>query len=218
VGSSILAVASITNMDPRFILAIMMQESKGCVRVQTTYGSYENPGLMQSHAGPNSCVGIDPCPSEIITGMLLDGVSGTPSGDGLAGIMDQLSSNNATFNNATFATNCTQQQTYYRTARIYNSGSIAPSGNLGDGMGSTNCYVSDIANRLTGWVFAESTCTSANAMGSGGAYTPPPASAGNTTTTTPGCIFVQAGDTCDSVAGELGVLHRGVPGGESECG
>jgi hypothetical protein len=41
---------------------------------------------------------------------------------------------------------------------MYNSGSINPSGDLGRGV-ATHCYVSDIANRLLGWVFTKSTCT-----------------------------------------------------------
>ena len=46
----------------------------------------------------------------------------------------------------------------YTAARIYNSGSVAPNGDLSDGNGATPCYVSDIANRLTGWVNADSKC------------------------------------------------------------
>jgi hypothetical protein len=47
---------------------------------------------------------------------------------------------------------------FYRAARIYNSGSIASSGQLQDGI-ATHCYASDIANRLTGWVWAPHGCT-----------------------------------------------------------
>jgi hypothetical protein len=39
---------------------------------------------------------------------------------------------------------------YYKAARIYNSGSLDSSGNLGLGV-ATHCYASDIANRLQGW-------------------------------------------------------------------
>lgn len=46
----------------------------------------------------------------------------------------------------------------YRAARIYNSGRVDPSGDLGKGI-ATHCYASDVANRLTGWVHAKSTCT-----------------------------------------------------------
>lgn len=45
----------------------------------------------------------------------------------------------------------------YRAARIYNSGRVDPSGDLGKGI-ATHCYASDVANRLTGRVHAKSTC------------------------------------------------------------
>lgn len=47
---------------------------------------------------------------------------------------------------------------YYRAARMYNSGSIDQSGDLGKGV-ATHCYSSDIANRLVGWTDAETQCT-----------------------------------------------------------
>ena len=47
---------------------------------------------------------------------------------------------------------------YYKAARIYNSGSIASTKNLGQGI-ATHCYASDIANRLTGWATGPSSCT-----------------------------------------------------------
>jgi hypothetical protein len=73
---------------------------------------------------------------------------GTNSGRGLSEILNELGSN------------VTAPQSYYETARIYNSGSIAPSGNLEDSV--TRCYASDIANRLLGWAFAPqaSSCVS----------------------------------------------------------
>ena len=40
-------VALETKLDHRFILAIIMQESGGCVRVPTTNYGVRNPGLMQ---------------------------------------------------------------------------------------------------------------------------------------------------------------------------
>lgn len=49
--SAIQTVGSASGIDPRFILAIVMQESTGCVRVITTAYSVKNPGLMQSHNG-----------------------------------------------------------------------------------------------------------------------------------------------------------------------
>ena len=39
---------------------------------------------------------------------------------------------------------------YYRAARVYNSGSVDGSGDLGRGV-ATHCYASDVANRLRGW-------------------------------------------------------------------
>ena len=204
-GSSILAIAASANVDARFILATVMQESKGCVRVQTTYGSHANPGLMQSHAGENTCgTGTNPCPASTITGMISDGVGGTPSGDGLAAIMGQLSAANAR-KRAFFGNDTTQAQLYYRAARTYNSGSIDASGDLGIGPG-TPCYASDVANRLTGWVFADSSCTPQNVVAV--TATSPitlPAGNGTSTSTTPSCVLVQPGATCNSVAAELGV-------------
>jgi len=54
-SSSIQSVASSTGIDPRFILAIIMQESNGCVRAPTTNYGVRNPGLMQSHDGAGTC-------------------------------------------------------------------------------------------------------------------------------------------------------------------
>ena len=202
VGTMIHAVANDTSVDPRFILAIIMQESKGCVRVQTTFGRNSNPGLMQSHAGLNSCVGIDPCPANTINGMIQDGIAGTAAGDGLAAIMNQLQAGDAT-NQRSFGNEMSETQLYYRAARMYNSGSIDPSGDLGLGV-ATHFYTSDIANRLTGWVFAPSACTLDYASQSNGATntssTNPPA-----LTPTPYCITALPGNTCDEVADELGV-------------
>lgn len=146
--SAITSIASSSGIDARFILAIALQESKGCVRVWTTNGGVSNPGLMQSHDGTGTCNSgtsvQDPCPQSEITQMITDGAMGTSSGDGLKQCL------------ATAATTDVSQ--YYKAARIYNSGSIAASGLLEAGV-ATHCYSSDIANRLTGWVTATSTCT-----------------------------------------------------------
>jgi hypothetical protein len=45
--------------------------------------------------------------------------------------------------------NADTASTIYRALRLYNSGSI-DEGNLSDGKGATDSYVSDIANRLQG--------------------------------------------------------------------
>ena len=134
-------VANETHVDERFILAILMQESRGCVRIPSTTSTHPNPGLMQSHAGTWTCAdrGTDPCPWESISGMIRDGVAGTPEGDGLAAILQQQQ-----------VLGYGGAQLYFRAARVYNSGSIDDGQQLERGA-ATHCYVSNIANRLTGW-------------------------------------------------------------------
>ncbi|RHZ67876.1 hypothetical protein CDV55_107292 [Aspergillus turcosus] len=146
-SNSIQSVASSTGVDPRFILAIVLQESNGCVRVPTTDNGVVNPGLMQSHDGSGSCNNgspMTPCPASEITQMITDGTAGTASGDGLQQCL-------------ALAGGTGDVASYYRAARIYNSGSIAASQNLGQGI-ATHCYASDIANRLTGWTTGPSSC------------------------------------------------------------
>ncbi|OAP59427.1 hypothetical protein AYL99_06725 [Fonsecaea erecta] len=149
IWDAVQTASSQTNVDHRFILAILLQESNGCVRVRTTDNGVPNPGLMQAHGGSFSCNTNGntqtPCPASEIAGMVLDGIAGTLSGDGLAGILNQVGGQDA--------------RTYYRAARQYNTGSIAGNGDLDEGGYSTNCYASDIANRLTGWVWAGSSCS-----------------------------------------------------------
>lgn len=103
---------------------------------------------MQDHDGSASCndkgVIQNPCPANAIVQMIRDGVAGTPAGDGLVQTMKQASGSGTS--------------KYYVSARIYNSGSLASSGDLGAGV-ATHCYVSDIANRLTGWVYAKKACS-----------------------------------------------------------
>ena len=55
IKSAIESVAQASKVDHRFILAIIMQESKGCVRVHTTNYGVRNPGLMQDHDGQSTC-------------------------------------------------------------------------------------------------------------------------------------------------------------------
>ncbi|KAK1024352.1 hypothetical protein LTR33_017919, partial [Friedmanniomyces endolithicus] len=87
--TAIQAIASTTGVDARMILAVIMQESTGCVRVITTEYSVFNPGLMQSHNGTGTCnpstanLVQTPCPASEIHQMIQDGTAGTPSGDGL---------------------------------------------------------------------------------------------------------------------------------------
>jgi hypothetical protein len=122
-------------------------EITGCVRAPTTNYGVRNPGLMQSHDGTGTCNDVgtvqNPCPASTIVQMIRDGVAGTASGDGLVQTFKQAPGSRAA--------------AYYGAARIYNSGSIAPSGDLGEGI-ATKCYSSDVANRLLGWVYATKAC------------------------------------------------------------
>lgn len=153
INNAIKSVSASSGVDARFILAIVMQESTGCVRVGGTNNGVFNPGLMQSHNGKGTCntgTPLSPCPSSEITQMIEDGTTGTADGDGLNQLLDQAVSKYG-------ATDATK---YYIAARMYNSGSLASDGNLGQG-GATACYASDIANRLLGWSTGTSSCSQA---------------------------------------------------------
>lgn len=146
ISTAIQTVAGETGVDPRFILAIVLQESNGCVRAPTTNYGVNNPGLMQDYNGAASCNSggnvQSPCPANTITQMIRDGVAGT-SGPGLVQNLKQAG--------------CSDDSKYYKAARIYNSGSIPASGDLG-APGATPCYASDIANRLSGCRYRRATC------------------------------------------------------------
>lgn len=146
INGAINQVSGETGVDARFILAIVMQESKGCVRVPTTNNGVVNPGLMQSHNGSGSCVGVNPCPYDTILQMIRDGTAGTSDGAGIQGTVDQASGAIGGGSRA-----------FYAGARLYNSGSVDYN-NLNNGLGSTGCYSTDVANRLTGWTLASSQC------------------------------------------------------------
>ncbi|KIY00042.1 uncharacterized protein Z520_04680 [Fonsecaea multimorphosa CBS 102226] len=144
-----------TRVDHRFILAAVMQETGGCVRAKTTVspdGTVRNPGILQSFRGNHTCNDNgkvqNPCPKDQILGMISDGVAGTASGHGYA----------SDINAQADVADIDYAEGYYRAARLYNSGAIDPSGDLGKGS-ATHCYASDIANRLTGWTDAPSACT-----------------------------------------------------------
>ncbi|KAL3465735.1 hypothetical protein BJX64DRAFT_252330 [Aspergillus heterothallicus] len=147
ISTAIQEVAASSGVDARYILAIVIQESNGCVRAPTTDNGVINPGLMQSHNGVGSCNNgevLSPCPSAQIKQMITDGTVGTSDGDGLVACLKQAGGTGDVAN-------------YYRAARIYNSGSIDASGNLGRGI-ATHCYSSDVGNRLTGWATGPSSC------------------------------------------------------------
>ena len=150
--AAIFEQAAATKVDPRFILAVIMSESTGCVRVRTTRSpgdSIINPGLMQDHQGTGSCEGIAaPCPEAQIKQMIRDGTAGTESIPGGGDGLQQTLAKAAAFG--------TDAQAVYVAARIYNSGSYI-SGALEDNA-ATACYSSDIANYLLGFANALSPC------------------------------------------------------------
>ncbi|CEJ93752.1 hypothetical protein VHEMI09322 [[Torrubiella] hemipterigena] len=139
-------VSKEAGIDKRVGLALMMQESKGCVRIGTTAVDVENPGLLQSHKGVN-CIGKVPCPQATIKQMIKDGLEGTQFGDGLKQTIAQGAKQ----------LNAKGAQAVYAGARGYNSGSIK-TGDLNFKFKATACYATDIANRLTGWIASPSKC------------------------------------------------------------
>ncbi|KAF1832666.1 hypothetical protein BDW02DRAFT_485658, partial [Decorospora gaudefroyi] len=132
IRSSIVSEALESKIPEAFILAIMMQESKGCVRAPTSHSDAPNPGLMQG-AGTASCEATTPCPSAKIRAMIHEGVAGE----------DLTTSLKSTL---VFFAKTTDDSKWYKAARRYNAGSQVTDRNLGHS--TTNCYASDIANRL----------------------------------------------------------------------
>ncbi|KAF7953800.1 uncharacterized protein EAE97_001199 [Botrytis byssoidea] len=157
IKSAITSVAASSGVDARFILAIVMQESGGCVRAPSTAGQVFNPGLMQDHNGAHSCNmngnPISPCPAATITGMIKDGTVGTygvvGGGDGLQQCLTQSGSPKTA-------------QGAYAAARIYNSGTYVKGTDLGAPLWGTSCYASDVANRLLGWAAPVTPCVLPN--------------------------------------------------------
>lgn len=133
--------ANATGVDHRLILAVIMQESHGCPRVNTTNLGVRNPGLMQNHNGDASCNDnkklTTPCPTPTIHKMIMEGTAGTSSGAGLAHCINESGRGDVS--------------DYYRAARIYNSGSISKTGDLQSNI-ATHCYASDIAKYV--YIFA----------------------------------------------------------------
>jgi len=72
-------VAHETRVDHRFIMAAVMQETKGCVRAESSVSpdGIHNPGLLQDFKGTHSCNDDgkvqNPCPKDQILGMVRDG-------------------------------------------------------------------------------------------------------------------------------------------------
>ena len=145
IRTAINQIAGETGIDERFILSVVMQESKGCVRAPTTDNGVRNPGLMQSHNGETSCANDSRCPYQKIEAMIREGVRGTGSGEGLEQIL------------ASFGSVGVTSQQMYAAARRYNSGSVDRT-DLNNAFTSTVCYSTDIANRLRGWASQGSGC------------------------------------------------------------
>lgn len=235
IKTAIQDVAKESGVASHFLLTFMMQESKGCVRAPTTNYGVNNPGLMQSFNGPHSCnpdgKGVVPCPDDQIKGMISDG-----AGIGLEfGLSQAIKQSGAS-----------DVSKYYKGARIYNSGSIAASGNLGDGI-ATHCYSSDIANRLLGWAGNGGSGCDEATIGSIGGGAPsggassddkpkdskPEEPTGNTDeassnqdapTEAPassgGCskkYSVKAGDTCASTGADMATLMKLNPDLKQDC-
>jgi hypothetical protein len=150
--NSIERVAKATVLDRRFILAILLQETKGCVRAHTNYRAVgvRRLGLMQSHNGASTCNSgtlgapkdlLVPCPRGEILGMIYDGVVGASDSPEDVSLLKMITRSGT----GTVAD-------LYRAARMYDSGPGASLRTLEDGGAGTGSYASDVANRLTGWV------------------------------------------------------------------
>ncbi|KAF2207573.1 hypothetical protein CERZMDRAFT_18610, partial [Cercospora zeae-maydis SCOH1-5] len=142
--ASILSISTSTSVDPRFILATIMQESSGNVRVGTTAMANSNPGLMQSY-GPlcsGTCKSVpvsERCPTSMIEQMIRDGTASNAAGMGLQDLIRKAGVEDVS--------------KYYKATRMYNSGplSIPADGDLSAESGAaTKSYASDVANRLRG--------------------------------------------------------------------
>ncbi|KAM0259871.1 hypothetical protein ACHAQJ_003116 [Trichoderma viride] len=148
-------IADQFNIDHRYILAEILTESSGCVRVQTTGGPATgiwNPGLLQDFDGfytcncdtvngvPNeygeTCGIVNPCPADTITNMIREGAVGTDNGLGLSSLINAAQSSGAT-----------DAQVFYVASEWYNQGEFSPG--VGGSL-NANSYASKVAQWLTG--------------------------------------------------------------------
>jgi hypothetical protein len=126
---AISAASQSTGVDARFILAIIMNESRGCVRVQTTSLAVSNPGLMQSYEGKGSCSDptlLKPCPYKEIEQMVMDGTAPNKAGVDLQDLIER--------------SNATDVSKYYIAARMYNSGINSIGSNKQLSVGGANAW------------------------------------------------------------------------------
>jgi hypothetical protein len=120
-------------VDERVIFGIIMQESHGDVGVRTTVSPDGIPtaGLMQ-------CSGCQGFPGQ--HGLRQDQITAMVRGG-----TQHFKQNLQNWGNAL------SECSIYPALREYNSGSVNPN-DLSDARGATASYVSDIAQRFTGWV------------------------------------------------------------------
>ncbi|KAJ4396494.1 hypothetical protein N0V93_000713 [Gnomoniopsis smithogilvyi] len=129
--AAILQVASNTGIDNRVILAIIMQESHGQVNVKNAGDGQNTPGLMQAQGCPNHA-GEAVVSREAVLEMVQCGSDHFKNVDGGASSDEDI---------------------IYTALRSYNSGVNGVNrDDLSNSGSGTNSYVSDVANRLMGWV------------------------------------------------------------------
>ncbi|KAK4508807.1 hypothetical protein PRZ48_002546 [Zasmidium cellare] len=130
------------DIDPRFLLAILLQESKGDVNVECV-GPEPRCGILHAYKGSR----FDPAsPQASITKMLVEGIKGgAQRGPGLLNLLN---------GKPKFA--YVEVGDYFAVARAWNSGAVKegdldvlPPGK-GRGRGEAS-FVNDVANRLMGW-------------------------------------------------------------------
>ena len=125
-------IATESGVDERVILCIIMQESGGDVYTKTSTSPtppyVSNTGIMQAYNGASvETLKAARLPTAVVGQMIRDGTEGT---NGLQGLWGNY-------------------ENWYEVFRAYNSGNVDPS-DLNNGLGATNSYVSDVANRLMG--------------------------------------------------------------------
>ncbi|PGH18437.1 hypothetical protein AJ79_00506 [Helicocarpus griseus UAMH5409] len=123
--------AGSSGLDPRIILAVIIQESHGNLRVAA--GGGRTPGIMQALGSPH-CQGTAKggCGKNTIKDMIFAGVLGTGQTTGLKKCHES------------------NGRSYGAMLRCYNSGHVFNPNDLIQAGPGTPSYVSDIANRLRG--------------------------------------------------------------------
>ncbi|TVY71427.1 hypothetical protein LSUE1_G006464 [Lachnellula suecica] len=170
--SSIQQVADTSLADHRFIFATIMQESSGCVNVETSKNpdptQPDNPSFAATTAFTSTQPVSDPkefCSLEFLTDNGHRGLMQSAGGSSFVGNSASAAAQAASITqmiiDGTQGTakgdglvQCINQYgNIYEAARCYNSGTVDPS-DLNNGEGATSSYVNDIANRMTGWLNA----------------------------------------------------------------